>query len=469
MQIIDLTEKNPLFWVADSENIIMKSLFDYHFFDLKHDLKHLFYALYSGNDDTFTPFCHMDDDNFLLHIFEQIPIFLVDKTLSGKSFRIGFLGKSLDITVPYDQYVTICEAEDNDSPKKPLDDLIKELENGICTDISCDEEIYPEPDIPIEDNDSSNNANNSPTPVRRTMVRIDDFLGIYLRKYPANRPYNMTESQPLIFVWVDKIAQIAKDEATFCKALLAQVIAHELMHAIMDIHLFGDDRHKNFKIKDYLYHLKEECLANALSLMLIEHTLSAKQNKFVADFVKTQPFAYKLGLDYAMAGELTVELAFMAWMRMKETGKVNQKILMYWLNYLNNNLTYDKRQLELYEEGMYWPNGVYRYQSEMYSNHEVAVKVIKDFLKMKQGKVSRQDMKDAFPDSLNEDYNVFIDDPELNEFKPKIGSDTRSVYVENIIFCQDGKLVVCDYWHQNSMPAFVDNAKKHGFVIEVFN
>lgn len=468
MSIINLTEQKS-YWCSSSEDILARSILDcHHLHHLQHDLPHL-HEIMCRNSRFFTPFCSWHDENYILHIFEQIPIFLVDKTLSGKSFRIGLIGRGLDITVPYDRYATICEAEDNDSPQKPLDDLIKELENGICTDIFRDEEIYPEPDILIEDNDSFNNANNSTTPVRRTMVRIDDLLGIYLRKYPANRPYNMTESQPLIFVWVDKIAQIAKDESTFCKALLAQVIAHELMHAVMDIHLLGDNRHRNFKIKDGLYHLKEECLANALSLMLIKYTLSDEQNKFVADFVKTQPFAYKLGLDYAMAGELTVERAFMAWMRMKESGRVNQKILMYWLNYLNDNSTYDGHQLELYEEGMDWPNGVYRYQSEMYSNHEVAVKVIKDFHKKKQGKVSRQEMKVAFPDSLNDYHNVFIDYPESNEFMPKIGSGTRPVYDENVISCQDGKLVVCDYWHPESMPAFIKNAKQLGFDIEAFD
>ena len=301
------------------------------------------------------------------------------------------------------------------------------------------------------------------------MVRIDDLLGIYIRIYPTNRPYNMTESQPQIFVWIDKVSEIAKEESSLCQALLAQVIAHELMHAFMDINLLGDDHRRRFKIRDGLYQLKEECLANALSLMLIKYALSDEQNKFVADFVKTQPFAYKLGLDYTMAGELTVKRALMAWMRMKESGKVNQKILLYWLNYLNNKSTYDGHQLELYEEGLHLPHRVYRYQSEMYSNHEVAVKVIKDFLKMKQGKVSRQEMKVAFPDSLNDYYNVFIDYPESNEFMPKIGSGTRSVYDENVISCQDGKLVVCDYWHPNSMPAFIKNAKQLGFDIEAFD
>ncbi|MBR4814352.1 MAG: hypothetical protein IKZ67_02710, partial [Paludibacteraceae bacterium] len=119
-----------------------------------------------------------------MHLFEQIPIFLVDKTLSGKSFRIGLVGRSLDITVPYDRYVTTCKEDDNNSPKRPLDDLIKKLEDGICTDISRDEEIYPEPDLPIEDNDSlDNQGNNGSAPIGRTMIRIDDLLGIYIRKY----------------------------------------------------------------------------------------------------------------------------------------------------------------------------------------------------------------------------------------------------------------------------------------------
>jgi hypothetical protein len=69
---------------------------------------------------------------------------------------------------------------------------------------------------------------------------------------------------------------------------------------------------------------------------------------------------------------------------------------------------------------------------------------------------------------LNNEYNVFIDYPELTEFRKKDSSWSTSAKEENIIVCQDGKLAICKDWRYDSKPSFVDYARKLGFEIEIF-
>lgn len=449
MQIINLT-KDYYYW-RPTEDTLIKAMREVSFFF--HDYG--CYRVWKGGS-SITPCFSEHDHNLLFSIMEQIPIFLVDQSLCRKSFRIGFIGHGMEITVPNDEF--IAESVD-------MDDMFKELEDGICEDVPCNDEVDPDPDLPYDDIERRPSCNHGP----KKHWSVFDLLGVYIRQYPAYRTYDMTESWPQIFIWVDKIFSITGDNYNHFTALLSQVIAHELMHAFMDIDLLGCDHFRGFRIKQKLYTLKEECLANALSLLMLKPCFDKGQWKFVTDFVKTQPFAYKLGLDYAMAGERTVEIALQTWLRIKETGKVDKELLKYWLNYLYENKAYDGQQIELYEMGLTQPTRVYRYRLNMYSDNDVAIKVIKDYFEKKQGKVSRQDMKDAFQNCLNDYYDVFVNYPELTQFKPKkTWGNKTDVEEKNILVCQDGNLAICDYWHPDSMYAFVENAKKMGFDIEMF-
>lgn len=46
---------------------------------------------------------------------------------------------------------------------------------------------------------------------------------------------------------------------------------------------------------------------------------------------------------------------------------------------------------------------------------------------------------------------------------------SRSTDNAQTIKCADGILLICDYWHPNSMPDFVGHARKLGFTIIDFN
>lgn len=448
MQIINLT-KDYYSWRLTEETLIkaVRESFFNHILDC-HCL--------SSNIGGVTPYISEYNHNLLFSIMEQIPIFLVDKSLCGRSYRMGFIGHSLEITVPYDEYL---------GASVNIEDLFKDLENGICEDVKNNDEVDLEPDLPNHNRERRPSCNQGP----KKHWSVFDLLGVYIRHYPAFRTYDMTESWPQVFIWVDKISSIVGDNHDHFAALLTQTIAHELMHAFMDIDLLGCLRLRDFRIKQSLYTLKEECLANALSLLMLKSCLDKDQWEFVTDFVKKQPFAYKLGLDYAKAGEMTVMEALNSWLEIKGTGKLNKDVLDYWLHYIFEKKAYDRQQLELYEIGLVSSKGhVFRYKSKMYSDNDVAVKVIKDYLKTKKGKLTRQDMKDAFPDGLNDYYNVFINHPESTRFKPKIGNGWTDANENNILVCQDGNLAICDYWHPDSMPAFVENARILGFDIEMF-
>lgn len=449
MQIVNLS-KGHYYWRPTEDTLVKAmreasfSFYDYGDFRLMRDRSSI------------TSCFSYQDHNLMSGIMVQLPIFLVDKSMCGKSYRIGFIGHSLEITVPYDEYL---------GESVSIEDLFKDLENGICEGVKNNDEVDPEPDLPNHNRERRPSCNQG----TKKHWSIFDLLGVYIRQYPAFRTYDMTESWPQVFIWVDKISSIVGDNHNHFVALLTQTIAHELMHAFMDIDLLGCLRLRDFRIKQSLYSLKEECLANALSLLMLKSCLDKDQWEFVTDFVKKQPFAYKLGLDYAKAGESTVMEALNSWLRIKETGELNKDVLDYWLHYIFEKKSYNGRQLELFESGLVWPRGVYRYKSKMYSDDDVAVKVIKDYLKTKKGKLTRQDMKDAFPDGLNDYYyNVFINHPESTRFKAKIGNGWTDANENNILVCQDGNLAICDYWHPDSMPAFVENAKKLGFDIEMF-
>lgn len=453
MQIINLTKGH--YYLCSTEDMLLKAVRKPFFHILGHELYHYCHCL-RRNKGGITPCFSEHDHDLLFSIMEQIPIFLVDQSLCRKSFRIGFIGHSQEITVPDDGY--IAESVD-------IDELYKDLENGICEDVTNNDEVDPEPDFPDYNRERRPSCNQGP----KKHWSVFDLLGVYVRQYPAFRTNDMTESWPQIYIWVDKVSSIAGDNHNHFDALLTQVIGHELMHAFMDIDLLGCDHLRSYRIKQSLYTLKEECLANALSLLMLKSCLDKDQWKFVTDFVKTQPFAYKLGLDYAKAGEMTVMEALNSWLEIKGTGKLNKDALDYWLHYIFEKKSYDRQQLELYEIGLVSSKGrVFRYKSKMYSDNDVAVKVIKDYIKTKKCKLTRQDLKDAFPDGLNEYHNVFIDYPELSRFAPKKGSGWADVVEKNMINCIDGDLAICNYWHPNSMPAFVENAKRLGFDIEMF-
>ena len=425
--------------------------------------------------------CHNHlEHEFLTHLFEQIPIFLVHRDMVGKTFDVGFIGKSMKVTVPEDNYI-----ENNTS----IDELIEEIKDGICIDDNPEKEQFAQ-----------------------GCYSVNDLFAVYERRFPANRPYNLTESFPQIFIWIDKIREYAENDKKYDKInerdkfvdLLSYVIVHELMHAFMDIDLLGSDQQRRFKIKTNFYHLREESLATALAFGMVFRTYSRDGNHvgqnhfaddFVREFIKSQSLAYSLGLEYVdyysqvrtSYNNNPLEDAFFTWMAVKEFGIIDKCVTQYWLCFLkqllgNNEVSrcFKESQLHLYESGMVNPKEVFRYQSTMYSAHDLVLKVIKEYYtdNMKNGGISRQEMKDAFPDDLNNDYNVFIDYPESTRFERKHSYKwTRDVEGDkDVIACIGGCLAI--YYEKvyasscghggYVMSSFVAQARKLGFDIETF-
>ena len=130
-------------------------------------------------------------------------------------------------------------------------------------------------------------------------------------------------------------------------------------------------------------------------------------------------------------------------------------------------------QLALYDEGFTGRQvSVFKYQSNLsrpddmilYSKEALVIKVIRDYSEMHP--TSKSGLIAAFPSNLNEDFEVFIDPQVTDHFTDKHDpSNTRPVYDNHDVKCTDGKLIICDYWHINSMHPFVEHARSLGFNI----
>ncbi|MBQ0087785.1 MAG: hypothetical protein KBT27_00420, partial [Prevotellaceae bacterium] len=104
-----------------------------------------------------------------------------------------------------------------------------------------------------------------------------------------------------IFIWIDKIAEIAKEMTTTkgktdvtdnINALFSFVLYHEFGHAVMDIKLYGVKPSQNFSYnKDVPYRYIEEICADSFALRCMEEdNYSKKQQSFIEDFIKSYNF-----------------------------------------------------------------------------------------------------------------------------------------------------------------------------------
>ena len=200
-------------------------------------------------------------------LIDSVPVFLVDKFLSKKYVDIPDC--DMKIYVPDD--------------KKPIPD-------GT--------------DFDIEKWIDSNNPKKDPI--------IIDILGLY--EHDENRVYLPRR----IFVWVDKIGDLAKKyvlerikEQPNCyikldemaNALFDVVLSHERGHALMDVELYGVAPSQFFSYSnDYIYFFIEEAYANAYALTTTMNSLTGKQQDFIKSFVSNQIDGYRKGWDWYEEG-----------------------------------------------------------------------------------------------------------------------------------------------------------------------
>lgn len=430
MLIVDLTHDYK--YRFDS-HLVEECLSDHYF---KSEI-HWFRRFPKGNAIPFvSDYCR----NGINSILEQIPIYLVSSQQSKQTFDVSYWGRIESVLVPEDKLEEGAEGK-----------YEEETQDRIAED---------------------------------GLREIIDLFGLYQRRIVniKNGYLGIENVKPSIFIWVNKIQEYVdnrinrndfsddfdydKTVRQCYKALTTLVILHELMHAIMDNCLLGiNTSHNSLKTKmDRFDIVKEESLANAMALVLMKHVVNYKDWNFVVDFVRQQPPQYSLGLKYL---SLLVFHYAEDWVSHKDGHQFDPIVMDLWLTFVDGAKPLDTRQLKALEDGLQFPEGLFRFNGVYYNNHDVCVEVIKHFAKNTTS-LTRNDLHNAFPDSLNHDYESIINYPQTKVFHDKGNGHTRSADDDKIIHCQDGDVAVCDYWHHDDMPGFVENAIKLGIDIETF-
>lgn len=263
-----------------------------------------------------------------INILKQVPIFFVTKQQCLNTFTVGYFGYKDNLTVPLDI-----------------------MPNNISDSYIIDEDNYEE----IDPYKGERNRNNS-------IASCIDLWGLYTREYPVGRDYSIDESHPRIFIWVDKIYNIVNGDSHNYILLASQVILHELAHALMDINLTGNFHHRtNYKFNKTFYTLKEESLANAISLTLIKPHISDKNWDFLVSVVKQQPFQYALGLEYLDNNGGIIISSIDKWMNLKRCKHYSTQVQKEWIRYVKGKRPLDCEQLELLDKGMWRSDDLFRY------------------------------------------------------------------------------------------------------------
>lgn len=279
---------------------------------------------HDGSDKTeCVPFCQYPDylglEYDLVRALRQIPIYLVDRSLTGRSIDVGYFGRRETVKVPYDKYQALP------------------LENVSTVKIMKNEEVIDEyvPAVNVTDNDGE--------------YVVNDMLGCYRRTFmPTDKDYYPLEAtKPEIFIWLDKIEEYVDKRSERLEvraingrkhALTTLVILHELSHALMDSYLFGcpDKNVVNMDLygqKQYslFYELKEEGLANAMALKLIEGHVIPENWNFLVDFVQAQPLQYTLGYNYYEIYDRSMSID---WLKKKVNKEFDHLVAKAWIRYV---------------------------------------------------------------------------------------------------------------------------------------
>lgn len=261
------------------------------------------YAGLADVNENYMPFFTNINTYTVVDIIRQIPIYLITKQQSLKFFDVAFLGYKDHFLVPchyLDKYIPDCsEIEEEDY--KDLDPYIWMM------DRHCE-----------------------------TTTSIDPW-GIYMRDYPTDksRYCGMDEMHPRIFIWVDKIYDFVQGDTHKYQLLVSNVILHELAHAMIDVNLIGPHIHETHNsFNKTFYILKEESLATAISLSMMQSNISESDWDFLVSAVNQQPFQYKLGLVYQKlpAGALTKSIN--SWMCIKKSTIYSHTVADEWVKYV---------------------------------------------------------------------------------------------------------------------------------------
>ena len=499
-----------------------------------------FYNRWFARTD-YRSYLDLDIQSFLC----QIPIFFVTTDQVGERHSIPLVGREMEITVP------ISEVPYDDQDFECIKENLKLFRKRAKNYNILDEEKALDARRQEEEEEENDPCPEEPPVAELKNVcvhQISDLLGAYQSGYPLKlgRP---SLYKPRIFIWLDKIWDYTHRDDIGDRlaeerfyALLAQVVLHELMHALMDVNQDPDYR-KNVERSPFNYHtsqlyrLREESLAEALSLVLVREVISESMWDYLLSNTRQNSMPYRLGADYA--DECLLEKAVNNWMDTKErsnrfgregrtwnrqlyplcidhmdhwerAGMIRQfrcnkrpyplcvddqmdprerayiirqfrlnkrpyPLCVDWCDYVMSGVRLEISQLRLYEEG-FWSENVYRYRESLdttktilYTAKGLVLQVIRDYMEEHQG-ITRSELKEAFPANPRAYIAPLIDYPESNVFKVRYEYETeRPVCDDCILQCSDGQVAVCDYWSLESMPNFVEHARKLGFKIKTYS
>ena len=252
--------------------------------------------------------CHPDLQSLLC----QIPIFFVTTDQVGERDSIPLVGREMEVTIPDHQM--------------PYDEMtlkgLKEI-----------------PELPLEREEDSDQRQINEVGEDRERNKIVcvqpilDLLGVYVSAY-SHGSGGLADYEPRIFIWVDKIWNYTHKEEPDERlavekfhALLDQVVLHELMHALMDTRLSLRPYDWQYRAQSpfsydssQLYRLREETLAEALSLVLVQEVVTETMWNYLLSNTRGNSLPYRLGADYA--DEELLKWAVFNWMRAKETADI---------------------------------------------------------------------------------------------------------------------------------------------------
>lgn len=402
--------------------------------------------------------CHPDLQSLLC----QIPIFFVTTDQVGERDSIPLVGREMEITIPDHQM--------------PYDEMtLKGLKET--------------PELPLErEEDSDQRQINEVGEVRERnkivcVQPILDLLGVYVSAY-SHGSGGLADYEPRIFIWVDKIWNYTHKEEPDERlavekfhALLDQVVLHELMHALMDTRLSLRPYDWQYRAQSpfsydtsQLYRLREESLAEALSLVLVREVVTEPMWDYLLSNTRENSLPYRLGADYA--DEEFLKWAVFSWMETKRRDRLCKPLYDDWCDYVFSGARLDRSQLGVYERG-FQSGRVYRYRESLnstdtilYTEEGLVLQVIKDYMEEHQG-ITRSELKEVFPSDDNADFDILIDYPETKEFEcpPGYKQDVRD---DRILQCSDGQVAVSGFWIHDPIPDFVEHARKLGFEIKTY-
>lgn len=111
----------------------------------------------------------------------------------------------------------------------------------------------------------------------------------------------------------------------------------------------------------------------------------------------------------------------------------------------------------------------YVYEGERFAASHLVLRVITDYVANQEEDINLYQLSQAFPNELQGEIGIanrYVD--VLEQYSGEVNK-RHFVKEKYVLDLQDGKVVVCTEWNDDNLQSFIDQARKHGFEIEVDN